>query len=995
MIMKTKNYKFLTILLSLLLWTSASYAQDTIAVSVLDYVACPGDAITVDVDATNINNVGAISLVLNYDVAVLDYDTTLVNATLNSAGFSITNAVGGQVRISWFGIMGSGNLGDITIFQIKFDFINGYTDLGWNTATPGDCQFNNTFFQEIPSTYVDGSVGAPPFFINTEPVSKTILDNTNTFFAVNATGATSYQWMVNDGSGFVNVVDNAIYAGSTTAQLDLTAVPIGMHGFHFKCEMNGPCNMTMSTVTVTLNVVSGLTIITEIDHYTECVGAVVVPVNATNFTNVATVNLKLDFDQSILGYTGISNIDPALAGIMVTDNTDHILIVWTSVTPANIGTGKLFDLDFNANPGMTNLSWDTITAGACQYLDPGTVVINGTFNSGSLTVNPLPGQPATPQGIDERCVGAGTSVFTTTGAANAVTYEWILDPAAAGSIAGASTTGTVNWDAAWAGLATVKVRAMNACGYGVYSNDHNVMIYNGIPVQPDVPTGPAALCVNPPNTDYQTNPVAEATSYTWMVTPPNAGVITGTGTTGTINWGNSFFGTANISVRANNSCGNGIYSNPITVIITPVPSTPPAPMGPDSICQNTISTNYNITKVQYATSYLWELTPASAGTIAGTDTNAIVSWSAGYTGNVTVTVKSVNNCGQSAFAGAKSVYLKPAPGKAATPTGPTGMCINSPNSTYTTTSLANATSYLWTLSPSNAGTLTANNNTAVVDWDNLYTGSAYVKVKGMNVCGEGPFSDSLHITISTPPVFNIGNDTAICQGTAITFTGPGGMASYHWSTGATGPSITVLYPGIPFITYYLTVTDAQGCEGVDSVNVNWHAKPTVNLGSDTTVCWYHPPVTLDAGNPGMNYSWSTGETTQTIIVDSTGVNGVPFANITYSVTVSVNIGCEGFDNIVITWDPCPGIYENDKNMEVSIAPNPSDGQFNVFIGEVYSEIEMTVMNELGQLIHSRKLNINSSGNYSEKLDLTNHPKGIYFIRLVSNNMVKVERVVIR
>ncbi len=270
----------------------------------------------------------------------------------------------------------------------------------------------------------------------------------------------------------------------------------------------------------------------------------------------------------------------------------------------------------------------------------------------------------------------------------------------------------------------------------------------------------------------------------------------------------------------------------------------------------------------------------------------------------------------------------------------------------------------------------------------MFTGHAYVKVKGINVCGDGIFSDSLHITISTPPIFNIGNDTALCQGSSITFTGPGGMASYHWSTGATGPSITVLYPGIPLITYYLSVTDAQGCQGVDSVTVNWHVKPIVNIGADTTVC-DTASLTIDAG-PGATYLWSTGETTQQITV-------VFVANTieTYTVTVSDNIGCSGSDAIVVTWTICIGISENTKNMDVSIAPNPSNGQFTVIIGKVYGDIDMIVLNEIGQLVHSMKITNNPSGNYKEKIDLSAQPKGIYFVKLVSENMVKVERIVIR
>ena len=73
--------------------------------------------------------------------------------------------------------------------------------------------------------------------------------------------------------------------------------------------------MTMSTDIVTLNVVSAMTIITNVPTVTECVGAVVVPVYATNFNNVGTLNLKLDIDQTILSFTAPANVNPAFSRI--------------------------------------------------------------------------------------------------------------------------------------------------------------------------------------------------------------------------------------------------------------------------------------------------------------------------------------------------------------------------------------------------------------------------------------------------------------------------------------------------------------------------------------------------------------------------------------------------------------------------------------------------------------------------------------------------------
>ncbi|HRP88971.1 MAG TPA: PKD domain-containing protein [Edaphocola sp.] len=73
---------------------------------------------------------------------------------------------------------------------------------------------------------------------------------------------------------------------------------------------------------------------------------------------------------------------------------------------------------------------------------------------------------------------------------------------------------------------------------------------------------------------------------------------------------------------------------------------------------------------------------------------------------------------------------------------------------------------------------------------------------------------------------------------------------------------------------------------------------TPNLGIDTTIC-SNAPITLDAGSQpyGSTYTWSNGDTTQTITVHTSG---------TYSVLVEDTSGtCTKADTIIITVNPSP------------------------------------------------------------------------------------------
>lgn len=73
------------------------------------------------------------------------------------------------------------------------------------------------------------------------------------------------------------------------------------------------------------------------------------------------------------------------------------------------------------------------------------------------------------------------------------------------------------------------------------------------------------------------------------------------------------------------------------------------------------------------------------------------------------------------------------------------------------------------------------------------------------------------------------------------------------------------------------------------INVDVVAPPVVSLGNDTSTC---VSFTLDAGNQGLNYLWSTAETTQQITVTASGQYAVavsdPYCTTTDTINLSVN-----------------------------------------------------------------------------------------------------------
>jgi hypothetical protein len=103
---------------------------------------------------------------------------------------------------------------------------------------------------------------------------------------------------------------------------------------------------------------------------------------------------------------------------------------------------------------------------------------------------------------------------------------------------------------------------------GSFVDDEMTLMVIDSPETANIPAGPEYVNLNNVSTsEYTVDAVAYADFYEWRVEPTEAGDISGIGTIGTINWNASFLGTATISVRAMNNCGDGEYSDGLEVTV--------------------------------------------------------------------------------------------------------------------------------------------------------------------------------------------------------------------------------------------------------------------------------------------------------------------------------------------------------------------------------------------------------------------------------------------
>jgi len=84
---------------------------------------------------------------------------------------------------------------------------------------------------------------------------------------------------------------------------------------------------------------------------------------------------------------------------------------------------------------------------------------------------------------------------------------------------------------------------------------------------------------------------------------------------------------------------------------------------------------------------------------------------------------------------------------------------------------------------------------------------------------------------------------------------------------------------------------------------------------------------------------------------------------------------------------------DDSKFEIMAYPNPTNGKFELsFSGIISDETNLTLVNELGQILETKRLQLDPSLN-KLLFDLTNYPPGLYFLNVKGNNRSKNIRII--
>jgi len=226
---------------------------------------------------------------------------------------------------------------------------------------------------------------------------------------------------------------------------------------------------------------------------------------------------------------------------------------------------------------------------------------------------------------------------------------------------------------------------------------------------------------------------------------------------------------------------------------------------------------------------------------------------------------------------------------------------------------------------------------------------------GSTVCSTCNLEMSQTITI------NVGQATVetISPTACNAYVSPSG--NYTWTTSA---------------TYLDTIPNVAGCDSVITVNL------TIN-SVDVTVDNSLMPI-LSANQAGATYRWLDCDNGNAPISGEMGQTFTATANGNYAVEVTFN-GCTDTS----ACEAVTGVGVNEaKNTIVSIYPNPTNGMVSINLGSKNSVVDYTISSIEGKVIETGKTSSNIIA-----VDLSNESKGVYFIRINTENTSTVYKLI--
>jgi len=878
---------------------------------------------------------------INYN----NYYSTSTNLTSAGTNASITNSLA-QVQANTGDEAGGRNIQPVFVGANDLHLNPGANAALNNLGSPlagitvdidGDTRNAAT-----PDMGADEFTPCNPITITTQPVNAGICAGRDTLFRVAATGAATYQWQVDQGAGFVDVTNNAVYGGAATATLTIINPPASYSGYIYRCRMqNGtpgcPFVYTQArTLTVNPNPV-----------------AVITPASSTTFCQGGAVILDAQSGFSYIWLTGNVPVSPSVTTAFYSATTPgNYSVVLVNTTTGCRDTSAAVPVV--VNPLITSTETIVVCANQLPYTWNGQLVSAGgtaaaTFTTPSLvtgcdstvtlnlTVNPLPAAD------DDITICANQLPYTWNGQTITAGGNAVATFVSPSLLTGCDSTTTLNLTVNPAITATENLTICSSQLPYTWNGQTITAAGNAVATftMPSVVTGcdstttlnlalyPDAIATVTPTADavcsgattaFALSSSTPGTTFTWTVTPTNvSGASAGSGTSiaqvltattatpGTVVYA--------ITPEANGCAGPQATA---TITVNPLPNTIISPAN-DILCSG-VSTGFALSSDVSDATYNWTVATTNVGGAAAGSGNNIaqtLTTTSAMQGTAVYTVTAMaNGCpGPSTTA---TVAVNPRPVATATPAVQT-ICSGAATGINLSADVTGST-FSWTVVQNGVSGASAGSGNQIAQLLNT-TGTAqgtavYTITPSANGCDGTPVT--VTITVNPLPVATVTPGAqSICSGgsTSLSLNADQPVTTFTWTvaapgvTGATagsGNSITqtlsVATPTAATATYTIVPT-AAACPGAPVqavVTVNPLPNAIATPSAETICSGNTTGIALSADVTGTTYTWT---------VTQSGVSGATPASgnaITQNLTATTTTTGTATYTITPSANSCPG-----------------------------------------------------------------------------------------
>ncbi len=209
--------------------------------------------------------------------------------------------------------------------------------------------------------------------------------------------------------------------------------------------------------------------------------------------------------------------------------------------------------------------------------------------------------------------------------------------------------------------------------------------------------------------------------------------------------------------------------------------------------------------------------------------------------------------------------------------------------------------------------------------------------------------------------------------------------SILWNTGSTDRKIKVDGPG----EYCVTIVSESGCTATACIVLEQEEICKVKIHREKTASGATALIAKTRTDHTYAYEWNTGESTQSIIPDSSGE---------YCVIVTDNAGCVSDACIFYHLPSASSPSSQDLAMgltsivKATLSPNPFVGQLQISLDlNRKSDAQVLVYDLSGQLVKKRSWN--QVRNLRDTMDLHNLHAGMYLVKIVTESENKTLRLI--